>query len=247
MEKEFEGKYALVTGGAGGIGFAAARELARRGLSGVILADMNAEAAEKNAAELEAATGCKCWGRYVDVSSPESIEELFAFAAATMPGLHILVNCAGVCQVTPVEELDAANWDWCMNINLRGAHLCVREAIKPMKAQHWGRIINIASLAARIGGIASSVSYAASKGGLLAATKSYAKVLAKDGINVNAVCPGVVRTAMTANTAYTCDGIPMGRLGETDDIAGVIAFLASEDSRYITGCGIDVNGGQYMS
>ena len=247
MEKEFEGKYALITGGAGGIGFAAAQVLARRGLSGVILADMNAEAADKSAAELEAATGCKCWGKYVDVSSPESIEELFAFAAKTMPGLHILVNCAGVCPVTPVEELDAAKWDWCMNINLRGAHLCVREAIKPMKAQHWGRIINIASLAARIGGIASSVSYAASKGGLLAATKSYAKVLAKDGINVNAVCPGVVRTAMTANTAYTCDGIPMGRLGETDDIAGVIAFLASEDARYITGCGIDVNGGQYMS
>ena len=133
-----------------------------------------------------------------------------------------------------------------MNINLRGAHLCVREAVKTMKEQRYGKIINISSLAARIGGIASSVSYAASKGGLLAATKSYAKLLGPYGINVNAVCPGVVHTAMTAQTAYTADQIPLGRLGGTSDIAGVIAFLASDDAAYITGASLDVNGGQFM-
>ena len=88
-----------------------------------------------------------------------------------MPAVHILINGAGVCPTTPIEDLDADKWDWCMNINLRGAHLCVREAIKNMKKQKYGKIVNISSVAARIGGIASSVSYAASKGGLLSATK----------------------------------------------------------------------------
>ena len=246
MEKEFTGKYAIVTGGARGIGFAAAKVLAQRGLSGVILADMNLETAQKSAEELEAETGCQCYAYQVNVALPENIEALFRFAEETFPTLHILINSAGVCPVTPVEELDAEKWDWCMNINLRGAHLCVREAVKRMKEQKYGKIINISSLAARIGGIASSVSYAASKGGLLAATKSYAKLFGPYGINVNAVCPGVVNTAMTANTEYSASQIPLGRLGETSDIAGVIAFLASDDSQYITGAGIDVNGGQFM-
>lgn len=121
--------------------------------------------------------------------------------------------------------MDAEKWDWCMNINLRGGHLCVREAIKFMKKQRYGKIINVSSLAARIGGIASSVSYAASKGGLLAATKSYVKILGSYGINVNAVCPGAVHTAMTANTEYSADQISLERLGETSDIAEVLRYL----------------------
>lgn len=246
MDKEFQGKYAIVTGGARGIGFETANVLAQRGLSGIILADMNVEEAEKSAKKLEEETGCKSYAFQVNVASPENIEELFRFAGEKLPALHILVNCAGVCPTTPVEDLDAEKWDWCMNINLRGAHLCIREAIKFMKEQRYGKIINVASIAARIGGIASSVSYAASKGGLLAATKSYAKLFGQYGINVNAVCPGVVKTAMTANTNYSYDQIPLGRLGETSDIARVIAFLASDDSKYITGSGIDVNGGQFM-
>jgi 3-oxoacyl-[acyl-carrier protein] reductase len=134
-----------------------------------------------------------------------------------------------------------------MDINLRGAHLCVREVIKIMEKQKYGKIINISSAAARIGGIASSVSYAASKGGLLSATKSYAKVLGTYNINVNAVCPSVINTNMTANTNYSAAGIPLGRLGETEDVAEVIAFLASDASKYITGQGIDINGGSYMN
>lgn len=116
-----------------------------------------------------------------------------------------------------------------------------------MKKQKYGKIINISSVAARTGGIASSVSYAASKGGLLSATKSYAKVLGTYNINVNAVCPSVINTNMTANTNYSAAGIPLGRLGETDDVAEVIAFLASDASKYITGQGIDINGGSYMN
>lgn len=123
-----------------------------------------------------------------------------------------------------------------MNINLRGAHLCMRETIKTMKKQKYGKVVNI-----------SSVSYAASKGGLLSATKSYAKILGEYNINVNAICPSVIKTNMTANTNCSAAGIPLGRLGETDDVAEVIAFLASDVSKYITGQGIDINGGSYMN
>ena len=247
MNKEFEGKYAVVTGGAGGISYEAAKTLAKKGLSGVVLADLNIEQATESAKKLEEETGCHCYPYKVDVSNPEDIEHLFEFALEKMPTFHILVNGAGVCPTTPIEDLDADKWDWCMNINLRGAHLCMREAIKTMKKQKYGKIVNISSVAARIGGIASSVSYAASKGGLLSATKSYAKVLGTYNINVNAVCPSVINTNMTANTNYSAAGIPLGRLGETEDVAEVIAFLASDASKYITGQGIDINGGSYMN
>ena len=116
-----------------------------------------------------------------------------------------------------------------------------------MKKQKYGKIVNISSVAARIGGIASSVSYAVSKGGLLSATKSYAKVLGEYNINVYAVCPSVIKTNMTANTNYSTVGIPLGRLGETEDVAEVIVFLASDASKYIAGQGIDINGGSYMN
>ena len=233
MNKEFEGKYAIVTGGAGGISFESAKILAQKGLSGVVLADLNIEQATESAKKLEEETGCSCYPCQVDVSKPEDIEHLFEFALEKMPTFHILVNGAGVCPTTPIEDLDADKWDWCMNINLRGAHLCMREAIKTMKKQKYGKIVNISSVAARIGGIASSVSYAASKGGLLSATKSYAKVLGEYNINVN--------------TNYSAAGIPLGRLGETEDVAEVIVFLASDASKYITGQGIDINGGSYMN
>lgn len=247
MNKEFEGKYAVVTGGAGGISYEAAKTLAKKGLAGVVLADLNIEQATKSAKKLEEETGCHCYPWKVDVSNPEDIEHLFEFALEKMSTVHILINGAGVCPTTPIEDLDADKWDWCMDINLRGAHLCVREVIKIMKKQKYGKIINISSVAARIGGIASSVSYAASKGGLLSATKSYAKVLGTYNINVNAVCPSVIKTNMTANTNYSAAGIPLGRLGETEDVAEVIVFLASDASKYITGQGIDINGGSYMN
>ena len=150
MNKEFEGKYAVVTGGAGGISYEAAKTLAKKGLAGVVLADLNIEQATKSAKKLKEETGCHCYPCKVDVSNPEDIEHLFEFALEKMPAVHILINGAGVCPTTPIEDLDADKWDWCMNINLRGAHLCVREVIKIMKKQKYGKIINISSVAARI-------------------------------------------------------------------------------------------------
>ena len=138
MNKEFEGKYAVVTGGAGGISYEAAKALAKKGLSGVVLADLNIEQATESAKKLEEGTGCHCYPCKVDVSNPEDIEHLFEFALEKMPTFHILVNGAGVCPTTPIEDLDADKWDWCMNINLRGAHLCMREARKTMKKSSSG-------------------------------------------------------------------------------------------------------------
>jgi 3-oxoacyl-[acyl-carrier protein] reductase len=247
MTQTFEGKIAIVTGGAGGISKEAALCIAERGAASIVIADLNPEKAAAAAGDIQTRTGVRSVAIATDVSDPASIEALFAETTQTFGTLHSLINGAGVLPTTPLDDLDAEQWDWCMNINLRGAHLCCREAIRIMRAQKYGRIVNISSMAYRTGAISAAVSYAASKGGLSSATRTYAKLTAGDGITVNAVCPGVIATDMTRDQNYSAEGIPMGRLGEPRDIATVIAFLASDDSRYMTGCSLDVNGGVYMS
>jgi len=247
MSKIFEGKYAVITGSARGILKDTAVCLAERGAAGIIISDLLYDAAVATAAEIEKATGCICHAFKTDVSKPEDIEALFVFAMEKFGAVHILVNGAGVCPLTKLEDLDAAKWDFVQNINLRGAHLCCREAIRIMKTQQYGRIVNVASMSMRVGAIAASASYAASKGGLAAVSKTYARLTGKDNITVNSVAPGLILTEMTKNNGYSADGIPMGRLGDPRDISTVIAFLASDDSRYMTGCTLDVNGGMYMT
>lgn len=247
MKTQFTGKIAIITGAAGGICRETALCLAERGARGIVIADLNGDKAQETAQAISASTECRCLPFTTDVSDPESITALFAFTREQFGTFHILINGAGVCPTTPLSELTAEKWDWCMNINLRSAHLCCREAIPVMQHQHYGRIVNIASLSYRVGGIASSVSYAASKGGLVTATKCYARMTARDGITVNAICPGLILTDMTRNNGYDPETIPMGRLGEPRDIATAIAFLASDDSLYMTGCAMDVNGGLYMT
>lgn len=247
MKNMFSKKNAIITGAAGGIGKETALTLAERGLSGLVIADLNAELARQTAQEITQLTGCKAISCATDISKPESIEALFAFTLERFNHVDILINGAGVCPTTPLEDLTAEKWDWCMAINLRGAHLCCREAIKIMRKQQYGRIVNIASMSYRLGGIAAAVSYSASKGGLVSATKSYARLTAKSGITVNAICPGLILTEMTKNNGYDPNSVPMGRLGLPRDIATAIAFLASDDSAYMTGCTLDVNGGMYMT
>lgn len=247
MNTIFADKIAIITGAAGGICRDTAFCLAERGAAGIVIADLNGEKAQATARDIEAATGCRSLAFTTDVADPDSISALFAFTLERFGTCHILINGAGVCPTTPLAELDAEKWDWCLNINLRSAHLCCREAIPVMQRQGYGRIVNISSLSYRVGGIASAVSYAASKGGLVTATKCYARMTAKDGITVNAICPGLILTDMTRNNGYDPTTIPMGRLGDPRDIATAIAFLASDDSRYMTGCALDVNGGLYMT
>ncbi|PVU82207.1 hypothetical protein DDP54_03390 [Cellulomonas sp. WB94] len=244
---QFDGRTIVITGGADGISKRTAQLMAERGAAAIVIGDINADLAAQTAAEITAATSCAVTATRVDVSDPESIAALFTTAIERMGRLDVLVNGAGIMRTSTIEQSDAAAWDLTCDINLRGTFLCAREAFTLMKPRGYGRIVNVASVAARIGGIASGVEYAASKGGVVAATKSLAKLGGPFAITVNAVAPSVIRTKMTEGTAYSAAGIPLGRLGEVEDVAYAIAFLASDEAAYITGTTLDVNGGSYMN
>ncbi|GLS16862.1 SDR family NAD(P)-dependent oxidoreductase [Hydrogenophaga electricum] len=242
MNLPFEGRYAVITGAGSGIGKETARVLAERGAQGLLLADLNLAGATEVAQDVAAATGCTCLPYQLDVARPDQIEAMFAFVAERFGRVDVLVNGAGVCTYLPVEELDAQKWGRVMDINLKGSYLCARSAILQMKRQRSGKIVNIASVAARIGGVASGVDYVASKGGVLSMTYALAKACMGHGINVNGVAPGVIDTPLISGHDY-----PEGTIiGQPRDVANVIAFLASDDARHVQGCTIDVNGGLYM-
>lgn len=248
MTKEFAGRNAIIVGGTRGIGFESALELARRGLSAVVITGRNIEEAKIKSRQIEE-LGCKVYLFQMDTSIVQDIESLFEYVNNKLNiNIDILVYSAGICPMVPIEDETAEKWDLTMNTNLRGAHLCVRECMNLMKKQNYGKIILISSVDAKAGGTYSSPSYVASKGGLLSVAKSYAIALGKYNINVNVICPGVINTDMTKDADYSEmeKTLPLRRLGETEDIASVVCFLASDDSKYITGCSIDVNGGVFM-
>jgi 3-oxoacyl-[acyl-carrier protein] reductase len=150
--------------------------------------------------------------------------------------------------VETIEEIEGEKWDKVMAINLKGTYLCCREALRLMKARSYGKIVNVSSIAGRIGGITSGINYSTSKGAIITMTMALAKAAAPFGINVNAVAPGFINTQMAKKfTHFVPESVPLKRIREPEDVADVILFLASEMSRYITGCIIDVNGGVYMS
>lgn len=240
--KPFEGKYAVITGAGSGISRETAVVLAERGAKGIIIADLNFDNATKAAEEISAKTGCNCIPFKVNVANPADIEALFAFTGEKFGTVHILVNGAGICPYVTMEEVDAEEWDKALNINLRGTYLCAREAFKFMKEQKYGKIVNVASVAARIGGIASGINYVASKGGVVSTTYALAKIGAAYNINANGVAPGVIETELTKGNTYA----PGTIVGQPRDVATVIAFLASDDAKHITGCTLDVTGGLYM-
>ncbi|MGI5911420.1 MAG: SDR family NAD(P)-dependent oxidoreductase [Syntrophomonadaceae bacterium] len=240
--KPFEGKYALITGAGSGIGRDTALLLAERGAKGIIIADLNLDSAVKAAEEITTATGCECLPFKVDVSIPSEIEALFAFAGEKFGTIHILVNSAGVLNYLSIDEVNVDVWDKTLNINLRGTYLCAREALKYMKAQNYGKIINVSSSAGRIGGIAAGIDYTASKGGVIAMTYSLAKLGAAHNINVNGVAPGIIETPLSKNRPPA----PGVKVGLPRDVSTAIVFLASDEANHITGCTLDINGGTYM-
>ena len=242
MHPSFEGKTALITGAASGIGRETALLLAQRGCQALILADLDLAKVSQSCQEITASTGRECLPWVVDVAQAASVDALFAHAERIWGGLHILVNAAGICPYLSIEETGPQQWDRTLDINLRGSYLCARAALALMKPRRYGKIVNIASLAARVGGIASSVDYVASKGGVVSMTYSFAKACTPWGINVNGVAPGMIDTPLIAAHSYP----PGTVIGQPRDVAHVIAFLASEEARHIQGCTIDVNGGLYM-
>jgi 2-hydroxycyclohexanecarboxyl-CoA dehydrogenase len=245
-----EGRTALVTGGGGGIGSATCRALAARGAR-VVVADIAVEAAEPVAAELPGAVAVR-----VDLADPASIAELHRHVAAELPPVQVLVNNAGVALVERFldHEPDLAVWDRQWAINLRGPMLLARAVLPAMVESGWGRIVNISSDGARAGSAGEAV-YSAVKAGLLGFTRSLAREVGRQGITVNAVCPGPTDTAMTRAVREESPrllealqrAIPLGRIGEPDDIAEAVAFLADASGGYLTGQSLSVSGGITMA
>ncbi|MBN1298255.1 MAG: SDR family oxidoreductase [Actinobacteria bacterium] len=246
--KDLKNRIAIITGASGGIGSAAAVDFAKNGASGIIIADIDKEKALNVISNIENSFSCKCIFVHTNIGNVQDIENLFETAVAEFKTLDILVNCAGVTNTFSIDEVNPQQWDKLMSINLRGTYLCCREAFKIMRANNYGKIINISSISGRIGGYVTGIDYVTSKGGIIAMTMSLAKIAGPFNINVNAVAPGFIDTEMTKDfTHFNPETVPLRRIGKPQDVASVITFLASEKSSYITGATIDINGGTFMS
>jgi 3-oxoacyl-[acyl-carrier protein] reductase len=248
-QKTSETPVAVVTGGAQGIGQAICEALARDGAT-VVVADLNLDAATETATAITDSGG-RATAVKVDVSDETSVTDLYQGILETHGRMDVLVNNAGICRMIPILDIEVAEWDRILAVNLRGTFLMSREAFRLMKEQGHGRIISIASAAAKIGGLAAGAHYSASKAGVICFTKSLALQAAPYHVNVNAVCPGPMATEMTdawgedTNDAFKAK-IPWQDYGRPSDVAEAVAFLASDKARYITGEILDVNGGLVM-
>ena len=242
-----KGKTAVVTGGARGIGKCAALALADAGAN-IALLDVLVDVHE-TAREI-AALGVEAEGYIADVTDAEQIGEIIKQVLDRFGTLDILVNNAGITRDNLLMRMKDEEWDKVLAINLRGAFVCLRAVARPMIRQRGGRVINIASIVGVMGN-AGQCNYSASKAGLIGLTKSAARELARKGITVNAIAPGFIRTAMTdalpeGARAELLKQIPTQNLGEPEDVARAIVFLASDDARYVTGHVLHVDGGMAM-
>lgn len=244
-----KGQTAIITGSSRGIGRTVAEEFAKRGVN-VVIVDISEEASSKTAEEIKNSFQVETLGVKADVSNSEDVKKLFDEVVKRFQKIEILVNNAGITKDNLLIRMKDEEWDAVLNVNLKGAFLCCREAVKIMSKQRYGRIINIASVVAFIGN-PGQVNYSASKAGLVALTKTLAKEYASRGITVNAVAPGFIQTAMTEVLPEKVKEemlrmIPLQRFGTTYDVANAVIFLAKPESEYITGQVIHVNGGMYM-
>jgi 3-oxoacyl-[acyl-carrier protein] reductase len=241
-----EGKTAIVTGAAGGIGAACAKIYARHKISAMVLTDVRKENLDTTAAQIEAETGLKSICIAADLRKEDADKALAAEAAEKLGRIDILLNCAGVSRMGNLYDVTEDQWDFTFDINVKGLFFICRETYRIMEKQGEGCIINLASQAARSGGIVVTPDYPSSKAAVLTLTKSLAKAGAAKGIRVNTVAPGLIATEMTTTFGYDPKTVPLGRIGTGDDVAGAALFLASDYAAYITGACIDVNGGIAM-
>lgn len=244
-----EGKTAVVTGSARGIGKVIVRCLAQCGAR-VMMADINEETLGQAEHELRE-EGLEVAGTAVDVGSPESLRTAMKAAAGMFGRLDILVNCAGILGVSDIEEMTKNEWNRVLDINLGGTFFACQAALPYLKESGAGRIINISSLAGRNGGFSGSMSYVASKGGVISITRGMAKKFAQYNITVNAVCPGTTETEMLKGYSrqqieFQLSHILMRRLGKPEEIAAAVCYLASDEAGFVTGVILDVNGGAYF-
>ena len=244
----FQDKVAIITGSSRGIGRAIALHLASQGAI-IVASARNLSALEALVSEIQEQGG-KALAVPGDVGISTDVEALFSAAKETFGRVDILVNNAGITRDGLLMRMKDEDWDAVLDTNLKGAFYCCRAAAKIMSKQRSGRIINISSVVGEMGN-AGQANYAASKAGLIGMTKSIARELARRDVTVNAIAPGFIVTDMTDALSDQVkeglqDQIPLARLGEAQDIAHAVAFLASEQAGYITGQVLGVNGGMYM-
>jgi 2-hydroxycyclohexanecarboxyl-CoA dehydrogenase len=255
MEITTNGRVALVTGGARGIGQAIALALAQDGLA-VSVADLRAEDAEATAAAIHEAGG-KAVGLELDVTSTDSVTAGLAAVGESLGPVDVLVNNAGWDDLKPFVKTDEEFWDRVLEVNFKGALRLTHGVLPGMLEREWGRIINIGSDAGRVGSSLESV-YSGAKGGIIAFTKTIAREAAREGVTANAVCPGPTDTPFLRDVVAKqgdadkvigamVSGVPMKRLAAPEEIAAAVRFFASEDAGYVTGQTLSVSGGLTMA
>jgi 3-oxoacyl-[acyl-carrier protein] reductase len=246
---KLQGKTTVITGSAQGIGRAIAEVFASEG-SRLVLSDINIESAQKTADGIKTKYGFDTMAVAGNVSKLEDCENLVKTSIDKFSKIDILINNAGITKDNLVLRMSEAEWDSVIAVNLKGVFNCIKVVSRAMLKQRQGRIINISSVVGQMGN-AGQINYSASKGGVIAMTKTCAREFASRNILVNAIAPGFIRTAMTdklteGQRQMMSSMIPLVRLGEVSDIAKAALFLASDDSSYITGHVLSVNGGMYM-
>ena len=244
-----EKRVAVITGGSKGIGQAIALRLAKEGAD-IVLVDIDESAMSKTADSIRA-LGRKALELAFDVASVRDIKDGVEKILETMGRIEILVNNAGIAPTTSIDQITEDEWRRVLDVNLNSVFFMSQAVIAPMKKQQWGRIINISSMAGRMGSIVAGCHYGASKAAILGITKNFARFLAMDKVTVNAIAPGPIMSDIIRS--YTDDKVrmlrqssPMGRIGVVENIAETAAYLCSDGADFVTGATIDVNGGMFM-
>ena len=247
---ELTGRVALVTGAGRGMGRASAERIAADGAR-VVVNDLDETRASEVADRL-VSEGAEAIGVAADVSDAADVSRLVDTAREAFGDVDILVNNAGVLRRTGILDLGEDEWDLVLDVNLKGTYLCTRAVLPAMKAAGWGRVVNISSSAGRSVSTLGGPHYTTAKAAVLGFTRAVAREMAPFGITLNAVCPGLVNTEMVseviteAQTQAYADSFPIKRLAEPQEVAELVAFLASDRAAYITGASLDINGGDLM-